>query len=227
MFDLIFPLVFITIFIIYHITTSIVEVLPQVGTVLSVSLSPKHNFSKPPVQSINLLKNLGVDGDAHCGEDVQHLSRQHIVPLPPNLRQVHLIQSELLEEFRNPKGNDGEIYDVEPGDLGENITTAGLDLLAMGKGTKLHFMNPPRAKSFPKLGEQLVTLRVTGLRNPCHQINAFRRGLQERCLERDVADEIAQRKAGIFAVVEVGGVLLKGAKIWVEESEVFEPLECV
>jgi len=193
---------------------------PQFGTVLSVSVSSDHIFSKPPVESITLLANLGVEGDAHCGVTVQHRSRLHIKPPPPNLRQVHLIQSDLFREFE--KEQDGKSYTVQPGDLGENITTEGLDLLALGVGTRLHFFNP---ESDDKDEHSIV--RVTGLRNPCPQISNFQKGLQERCLVRDAGRNIVERKAGIMSVVEVGGVVMKGGKIMAEIPEMYEALPCV
>jgi MOSC domain-containing protein YiiM len=193
---------------------------PQFGTVLSVSVSSDHVFSKPPVESINLLANLGVEGDAHCEVTVQHHSRLHIKPPPPNRRQVHLIQSDLFREFEQEQ--DGKSYTVQPGDLGENITTEGLDLLALGVGTRLHFFNPDGG------GESAHPIvRVTGLRNPCPQISNFKKGLQERCLVRDGSRNIVERKAGIMSVVEVGAVIMKGAKIMVEMPEMYEALPCV
>jgi MOSC domain-containing protein YiiM len=196
------------------------SIAPQFGTVLSVSVSSDHAFSKPPVESINLLANLGVEGDAHCGVTVQHRSRLHIKPPPPNLRQVHLIQSDLFQEFEQEQ--DGKSYAVQPGDLGENITTKGLDLLALGVGTRLHFFNPDGD------GEsEHPIIRVTGLRNPCPQISNFKKGLQERCLVRDAGRNIVERKAGIMSIVEVGGIVMKGAKIMAEMPEIYEALPCV
>jgi MOSC domain-containing protein YiiM len=192
----------------------------QFGTVISVSVSSDHAFSKPPLESINLLVNLGVEGDAHCGVTVQHRSRLHIKPPPPNLRQVHLIHSDLFRQFQQEQ--DGKSYTVQPGDLGENITTEGLDLLALGVGTRLHFFNPD---SDGEIAHPIV--RVTGLRNPCPQISNFQKGLQERCLVRDASRNIVERKAGIMSVVEVGGVVMKGAKIMAEIPEKFEALQCV
>jgi MOSC domain-containing protein YiiM len=172
------------------------------------------------VDSITLLVNLGVEGDAHCGVTVQHRSRLHIKPPPPNLRQVHLIQSDLFREFEQEQ--DVKLYTVQPGDLGENITTEGLDLLALGEGTRLHFVNPDS-----KGESEHPIVRVTGLRNPCSQISNFQKGLQERCLVRDAGRNIVERKAGIMSVVEVGGIVMKGAKIMAEMPEIYEALSCV
>jgi MOSC domain-containing protein YiiM len=193
---------------------------PKFGTVLSVAVSSNHVFSKPPVESITLLANLGVEGDCHCGATVQHRSRLHIKPAPPNLRQVHLIQSDLFREFEQEQ--EGKSYTVHPGDLGENITTEGLDLLALGVGTRLHFLNPG---SSGEIKHPIV--RVTGLRNPCPQISNFKKGLQERCLVRDAGRNIVERKAGIMSVVEVGGLVTKGARVMAEMPEKYKALPCV
>jgi MOSC domain-containing protein YiiM len=195
------------------------------GTVLSLSKSPKHEFSKDLVDSVTLIAGLGIEGDSHLGVEVQHLYRRTgKPPYPPNLRQVHLIHSELFEEFRS-EGEDGTRYDVKPGDLGENITTQGLDVLGLGEGTRLHFLN--ETEEIEDLDEQKEThavVRITGLRNPCWQISKFKAGLQERCLVRDEERKIVERKAGIMAIVEVGGVIRKGARIIVEAPEVFKAL---
>ena len=128
------------------------------STVVAVSIRAGHHFSKTPSPSIRLLRGLGVAGDAHMGETVKHRSRVAKDPTQPNLRQVHLIHAELFEEMR-AKG-----FAVAPGDLGENITTSGIDLLALPTGTRLHF------------GESAV-VEITGLRNPCIQIDHLQNGL--------------------------------------------------
>ena len=107
-------------------------------SVLSVHLSPEHGFSKTSQPSIKLLKGLGVEGDCHLGTTTQHLWRLKSHASEPNLRQVHLIQSELLDE-PDFHGDDG--VRVQPGQMGENISTVGIDLLSLGSGTKLHFMD--------------------------------------------------------------------------------------
>ena len=124
------------------------------GSVLAVSARSGHHFSKTPALSIRLLTGLGVAGDAHMGETVKHRSRVRRDPTQPNLRQVHLIHAELFEELR-AKG-----FVVQPADLGENVTTEGIDLLALPSGTRLH------------LGASGV-VEITGLRNPCIQIDDF------------------------------------------------------
>jgi MOSC domain-containing protein YiiM len=137
-----------------------------------------------------------VEGDAHAGETVQHLSRVRRDPTQPNLRQVHLIHSELHDELR-AKG-----FEVEPGQMGENVTTRGLDLLALPVGARL------------RLGEEAV-VEVTGLRNPCKQLDGIQPGLMEATLEREEDGELV-RKAGIMGVVLAGGEVRAGDEIAVE-----------
>ena len=156
----------------------------------AVHCAAAHAFSKPEAAAITLLEGLGVEGDAHCGATVKHRSRVKIDPTQPNLRQVHLIHGELLDELA-ARG-----LDVAPGALGENVTTRGLALLDLPVGTTLH------------LGDAAV-VRLTGLRNPCAQIEAFRRGLLEAVLDR-APDGALVRKAGVMAVVCQGGVVRAG-----------------
>lgn len=153
--------------------------------VLSVSQSSKHNFSKDRVDSVLLVKGLGVDGDSHAGTTVQHVFRKKSHPAEPNLRQVHLIQAELFDELEQ----DG--FHVRPGDLGENITTRGIDLLNLPEGTLL------------RIGPDAV-VQVTGLRNPCRQIDRFQPGLLKAVLPRDGKGKIV-RKTGIMGIVLSGG----------------------
>jgi MOSC domain-containing protein YiiM len=166
------------------------------SSVITVSLRAGHHFSKTPNLSIRLLKNLGVAGDAHMGETVKHRSRVRRDPTQPNLRQVHLIHAELFEELRL-KG-----FDIKPGDLGENVTTSGLDVLALPTGTRLH------------LGLTAV-VEVTGLRNPCIQIDGFQKGLMAATLDKD-ADGNLIRKAGIMAIVLADGDVRPGDAIGIE-----------
>ncbi|TVY84154.1 hypothetical protein LSUE1_G001657 [Lachnellula suecica] len=194
---------------------------PTFGTVISVALSADHTFSKTTTDSIRLLPGLGVEGDCHCGPTVKHRSRLKIRPVPPNLRQVHLIQSELFDEVK-AAGSDGNTFDVSPADLGENVTTKGLDLLDMGVGTKLHFVNPGDDEK-----SQHAIISITGLRNPCYQIHDFKKGLQERSFERGSDREIVKRKAGVMSIVEVGGIVMKGAKVMVEMPKKYVELPCV
>lgn len=160
------------------------------GRVVAVHLSAGHVFSKSTAPFIEVVEGLGVRGDAHFGATVQHRSRVARDPTQPNLRQVHLLQQELLHEV----GRVG--LEVGPGDMGENVTTCGIDLLALATGTRL------------KLGPAVV-LEVTGLRNPCAQIEAFRPGLLQAVLERDEEGALV-RKAGVMCVVLVGGVVRAG-----------------
>jgi MOSC domain-containing protein YiiM len=166
------------------------------GRVISVSLSASHSFSKARAESIRLLRGLGVEGDAHCGALVKHRYRVKQDPAQPNLCQVHLLHVELFEELR-AKG-----FAIAPGEMGENITTEGIDLLALPTGTLL------------TIGETGV-VAVTGLRDPCLQMNQFRRGLMSAVIERKGAGNVV-RKAGIMGVVISGGVVRAGDAIQVE-----------
>ncbi|WP_280339966.1 MOSC domain-containing protein [Nocardia neocaledoniensis] len=169
------------------------------GTVIAVSSSGEHTFAKEPRAGIRLLAGLGVEGDAHAGETVKHRSRVAQDPAQPNLRQVHLMPRELFDEL----GEQG--FDVGPGQLGENITTAGLDLLGLSVGTLL------------RIGPAAV-VEVTGLRNPCLQIDMFRAGLLSRVAYRDEDGRVI-RKAGIMGVVVAGGPVRPDDVITVEPPE--------
>lgn len=166
------------------------------GVVTAVSRSATHSFSKQGTSCIRLLANLGVEGDAHLGATVQHRSRVARDPSQPNLRQVHLIHAELHDELR-ARG-----FTVVAGELGENITTRGLALLALPTGTRLH------------LGAEAV-IEVTGLRNPCPQIEAFQSGLLAAVLGHDEHGNLI-RKAGVMAIVLTGGEVAVGDTIRVE-----------
>ena len=166
------------------------------GLVTAVSRSATHTFSKPNAESIRLLTGLGVDGDAHMGETVKHRSRVARDPSQPNLRQVHLLHGELHDELRELG------FKVSAGQMGENVTTRGLDLLALPTGARL------------RLGEAAV-VEVTGLRNPCYQLDRFRPGLMAAVLGRDAQGELI-RKAGVMGVVLAGGEIKAGDPIRVE-----------
>jgi MOSC domain-containing protein YiiM len=170
----------------------------DVPRVVSVSVSARHGFSKTPTEWIRLVEGLGVEGDAHAGVTVQHLSRVCRDPTQPNLRQVHLVHAELHDELELLG------HHVVPGDIGENITTRGIDLLALPRGTRL------------RLGQSAV-IEITGLRNPCVQVDRFQPGLMQATLDRDHAGEPV-RKAGVMAVVMTGGVVGSGDPIEVELS---------
>jgi MOSC domain-containing protein YiiM len=165
-------------------------------SVLAVHRSARHTFSKQPRSSITLLAGLGVEGDAHAGATVQHRSRVAQDPTRPNLRQVHLMRAELFEELRESG------FEVAPGDLGENVTTRGLDLHALPVGTVL------------RIGREAV-VEITGLRNPCVQIDDFRRGLLKQVLVPDGSGGVV-RRAGIMGVVRTGGTVRPGDVIAVE-----------
>jgi MOSC domain-containing protein YiiM len=178
------------------------------GAILSLSTSTQHTFSKTPVASITLIPGLGIEGDCHAGETVQHRSRLHITPPPANLRQVHLIPIEILEKVSAGLSDDEKRRVLESGALGQNITTQGLDLLSLSVGTELHFVDPSNPDD--TAGAVIV---LTGLRNPCPQINKFQPGLQERFIVRDAERKIVGRLAGVMATVRIGGVVKTGSAI--------------
>jgi MOSC domain-containing protein YiiM len=148
-------------------------------------LSPEHSFSKHSCSEITLIAGSGVEGDAHSGPTVKHRSRVAIDPNTPNLRQVHLIPLEILTNLAK------EGFEIQPGDLGENITTVGINLHELPVGTLL------------RIGKESL-IALTGLRNPCQQIEQFRTGLLKQCLPKD-ADGTPQRRAGVMAIVIHGG----------------------
>jgi hypothetical protein len=176
--------------------------------VVAVCRSPSHTFSKTCEAKVLLHAGLGVDGDAHAGRTVRHRSRVARDPTQPNLRQVHLLASELLGELEM------QGFRVQPGDLGENITTRGLDLLGLSRGTQL------------RLGASAL-LKVTGLRNPCAQIDDFQPGLLRVVLGRNADGELV-RRAGIMAIVLADGTVRPGDPIAVDPPDApFEPLAIV
>ncbi len=166
------------------------------GVVIAVSRSAAHTMSKPNQPSIRLLPGLGVEGDAHMGDTIKHRSRVAIDPLQPNLRQVHLIHAELHDEFRAAG------FALSPGQMGENVSTRGVDLLALPAGTRLY------------LGATAV-VEVTGLRNPCTQLDGIEPGLMAATLGRDEQGKLV-RKAGVMGIVLAGGDVLPGDTIRVE-----------
>ncbi|MFT3964916.1 MAG: MOSC domain-containing protein [Sphingobium sp.] len=178
------------------------------GHVVAVARDGAHRFSKTRVEAIHIVAGLGVEGDAHQGATVRHRSRVAADPTQPNLRQVHLIQSELFEELRR-KG-----FDIAPAQLGENITTHGVDLLALPRGARLYV-------------GRAVVLELTGLRNPCGQIERFRAGLLAAVLDRGPSGEPI-RKAGVMSIVLTGGVVRPGDRVAVEwPAPPHHPLERV
>lgn len=163
------------------------------GAVKAAACDAGHNFSKPVCDSINVVTGLGVEGDAHFGKLVQHLYRIKKDPSVPNLRQIHLIHSELHEELR------GKGFDISSGEMGENITTQGIDLLGLPKGAVL------------KVGDE-AAIEVTGLRNPCYQLNDFRDGLMKACLDK-AEDGSVIFKSGIMGVIVKDGTVRPGDPI--------------
>lgn len=166
------------------------------AVVVAVSRAASHRFSKGNAPVIRLVAGLGVDGDAYSGRTVKHRSRVRRDPTAPNLRQVHLIHAELHDELS------GAGFSVQPGEMGENVTTRGIDLLGLPVGTRL------------RLGAEAV-VEVTGLRNPCVQLDRFQDGLMKAVLHR-APDGSVVRKAGVMAVVLVGGDVQPDDQITVE-----------
>ncbi len=163
--------------------------------IAAVHRSSSHSFSKFAEDSIVLVEGLGVQGDAHLGKTVKHRSRVARDPSQPNLRQVHLLHAELFDELMAAG------FAVWPGDLGENITTRGIDLLGLSAGTRLH------------IGDAVI--QVTGLRNPCSQLDRFHKGLMAAVLDRDAQGQLV-RKAGVMGVVLAGGEVRAGDPIRAE-----------
>ena len=182
--------------------------LPAPARIVSVSLHSEHRFSKPVQERIRLLAGMGVEGDAPAGATVKHRSRVARDLRQPNLRQVHFLPGELFDDLARAG------FPVTPGDLGENVTTRGVDLLHLPKGTRLH------------LGSEAV-VEITGLRNPCPQIEAFRPGLLAQVLGHDENGALV-RKAGIMGIVLHGGDVSVGDALRVElPSLPHHPLERV
>jgi MOSC domain-containing protein YiiM len=166
------------------------------GLVVAVARDGEHHFSKAPQLRIRLLAGLGVEGDAHCGVTVKHRSRVKRDPTQPNLRQVHLIHAELIDELRAAG------FAVEPASMGENITTRGVALLDLPAGARL------------RIGSEAV-VEVTGLRNPCFQLDNYQAGLTQAVLATGPDGELI-RKAGVMAIVVEGGEVAPGQVITVE-----------
>jgi MOSC domain-containing protein YiiM len=176
--------------------------------VTAVSRSATHSFSKPNHEVIRLLAGLGVEGDAHLGTTVRHRSRVAKDPSQPNLRQVHLIHAELFDEL------EAQGFDVAAGAMGENITTRGIDLLGLPTGARL------------LIGKSAV-IEVTGLRNPCVQIDRFRKGLMKAVLGKDEDGNLI-RKSGIMGIVVEGGDIRPGDAVRAElPAGSYRPLQVV
>lgn len=180
----------------------------QTGIVVAVNRSGSHTFSKNGEERIRLIAGHGVEGDAHAGATVKHRSRVAMNPNQPNLRQVHLIHAELHEELQ------ASGFDISPGDLGENVTTRGIDLLGLPTGARLH------------LGTEVV-VEVKGLRSPCAQIEHFRAGLMSAVVSREANGKVIM-KTGVMGVVIKGGIVEPGDEIDTEfPPEPHVPLEKV
>ena len=164
---------------------------------MAVSVRAAHGIGKDNAERVRLVAGLGVEGDAHLGERIRHRSRVRRDPTQPNLRQVHVIHSELHDELA-AAGFAG----LRPGQMGENITTKGVDLLALPTGARL------------RLGDEAV-VEVTGLRNPCKQLDEIQPGLMQATLDRDAEGEVV-RKAGVMAVVVRAGEVSPGDVVEVE-----------
>lgn len=169
------------------------------AVVIAVARNDAHVFSKPARDAIELREGFGIEGDAHAGSTVQHLSRIAVDPTAPNLRQVHLIHAELHDELQT-RG-----FTLAPGAMGENIVTRGIDLLGLATGTVLH------------LGAD-AAIQVTGLRNPCAQLDKLQRGLLAAVLDRDAAGGLV-RKSGIMAIVRKSGLVRPGDTIRIEAPQ--------
>jgi MOSC domain-containing protein YiiM len=166
------------------------------GVVIAVSRSTTHTFTKLNQERIQLLTGLGIEGDSHLGKTVQHRSRVAVDPSQPNLRQVHLIHAELHDELQTAG------FIVCAGQMGENVTTRGINLLNLPTSTRLH------------LGNEAV-VELTGLRNPCTQLDQFQAGLMSAVLDRDEHGNLI-RKAGVMGIVAVGGEVKPGDLIQIE-----------
>jgi MOSC domain-containing protein YiiM len=178
------------------------------GVVIAVSRSTAHTFTKLNQESIQLLTGLGVAGDSHMGKTVQHRSRVAVDPNQPNLRQVHLIHAELHDELQAAG------FAVSAGEMGENITTRGINLLDLPTGTRLH------------LGNRAV-VELTGLRNPCAQLDQLQAGLMTAVLDRDEQGKLI-RKAGVMGIVAIDGEVKPGDRIQIElPPEPHQPLDRV
>ena len=170
------------------------------AVVEAVQCSGAYTFSKPSVDAIRVLEGLGVEGDIHSGVTVKHRSRVQRDPTQPNLRQIHLIHAELHDLLRE------QGFEVGPGQMGENVTTRGIDLLGLATGTLLRF------------GEGAALVRVTGLRNPCGQLNGLREGLMNACVYKDESGNTV-RLAGVMGIVVATGEIRPGDAIHVEAPD--------
>jgi hypothetical protein len=161
----------------------------QKGIVVSVSRDDDHRFSKPLVASVRLIEGYGIEGDAHAGRFMKHRYLVKRQPTLANNRQVHLIQFDLFRELAKLG------FEVNPGELGENITTSGIDLLALPLGCLL------------RVGTS-AAVELTGLRTPCGYIDRFRKGLKRAMIVR--TDAGPTFRAGVLGVVRATGEVACG-----------------
>ena len=161
-----------------------------IGAVAAVHRSDEHTFSKATCESIELVAGLGVNGDAHQGAKVKHRSRVAANPDQPNLRQIHLVMSELLDEVNSAGHN------VVAGQLGESITTTGIDLISLPVGSML------------RIGDTAL-VALTGLRNPCPQIKSVGDGLMKMMFidDQDNPEGPKIGRTGVMGVVIAGGIV--------------------
>lgn len=171
--------------------------MAQDGVVVSVARSARHGFAKQPEASVVLIQGEGVEGDAHRGVTVQHLYQKRRDPAQPNLCQVHLFAAEMLQELTEAG------YELGPGEIGENVLTRGVDLLALPRGTRV------------RLGAEAL-VEVTGLRTPCTQIDRYRAGLQKLLWGPRGVNGQRERRAGVMAVVLRGGQVFAGDGLTLE-----------
>ena len=180
----------------------------SLASVIALASDTGHNFSKITKPVITLVAGFGVQGDAHAGKTVQHLSDKKKNPQAPNLRQVHLIHSELFDELAE------QGIDVQPGQMGENIVTRGIDLLGLAEGTQLKFPSG-------------AVIQITGLRSPCKKLNTIHPNLLKAVVEKR-ADGSVQMKSGVMSIVLESGDIHAGdgIQIVVPKGE-HKPLQCV
>ena len=177
-------------------------------TVIAVASDSGHNFSKPTQAAITLIAGIGVEGDAHAGKTVQHLSDKKKNPEAPNLRQVHLMHAELFDELAE------QGITVLPGQMGENVVTRGIDVLNLPQGAEFHFPSG-------------AIIQITGLRSPCKKLNTIHPDLLKAVVEKR-ADGSVNKKTGVMSIVLIGGDILEGDDIKVVLPEgPHKPLECV
>ena len=178
------------------------------ATVISVASDSGHNFSKPTTPAITLIAGFGVQGDAHGGKTVQHLSDKKKNPEAPNLRQVHLMHSELFDELAE------QGITVLSGQMGENLVTRGIDLLNLSEGTEFHFPSG-------------AVIQITGLRSPCKKLNTIHPDLLKAVVEKR-ADGSVNKKTGVMSIVLKSGDIREGDKITIVSPDgAYRPLECV